>query len=299
MIVYNKENKNLVIPNGLGNLNGLADSYLDAAREDGREEGRNEVRELMTELHVTSNATYINKNGFNKVVVNVTSAPSVDKDYQEGFNDGYARAEKDFKLPYFYTDGLTNSEALYLTEIENIMAIRLGENNFSTLGLLDDTIFDKVIESNQFPISLPLSIRETFTFDMRQRDLEQFYAGRGISWDKLIYMGGFDCQYFQTISENAFNGLSCLVLRMNQLGLNFITEQTLVTPDLSADIYNNSMVSDTVLSILLELVDSLYDFSTPNIYGVNKSYIKFKGFKGDLQALTEKAAAKNWTVVTE
>lgn len=303
MIVYDKNKRELVIPNGLGNLNGVADSYMEAAKEDGREEGRNEVRELMTELHATSNATYINKNGYNKVVVDVKSAPSVDKDYEEGVDDGYEMAEKDWKLPFFYNIALEESEALFLTEIENEMTTRLNENNFSTVGLLNDDVYDVVMFKNRpsdsLPINIPLSVKNSLSFDIKQRDLEQFYVGEGLSWNEFIYMDGFNCQYFQTINENAFDGLSCLILKMDKLGMSFITEQTFVTPDLSADIYTNRRVKYAVIEILENLIDSLYDFSTPNMYGVDKSYIKFKGFKGDLQELTERAAAKNWIVVTE
>lgn len=306
MIVYDKNKRDLVIPNGLGNLNGLADSYLEAAREDGREE----IRAYMTELTVTENGRYVNENGWDVVLVNVDADGDTDPDdgsydegYDEGYDDGYKMAEKDWKLPFFYNVALEESEAIFLTEIGNEMSIRLEDNNFSTVGLLTDDVYDNVMfkdrPSDSLPVNIPLSIKEIIAFDVKQRDLEQFYVGEGLSWNEFIYMDGFNCQYFQTINENTFDGLSCLILRMDKLGMNFITEQTFVTPDLSADIYTNRRVKNTVIEILENLIDSLYDFSTSNTYGINKSYIRFKGFNGDLQELTERAAAKNWIVVTE
>lgn len=83
MIIYKKETRELIIPNGLGNLNGLSDdamgAIVDAAEADGRVEGIEEGKEIgaaeqkskMETLSVTENGVYEREDGYNRVEVNV------------------------------------------------------------------------------------------------------------------------------------------------------------------------------------------------------------------------------------
>lgn len=111
MIVIDKDNKNLVIPNGLGNINrdyqegyeiGYQESFEDGKAEglaEGRaeglaegkaigiEEGKQIQKDLLEAITITENGTYNKEDGYNQVVVEV---PDTNGSYDEGYADGEA-----------------------------------------------------------------------------------------------------------------------------------------------------------------------------------------------------------------
>lgn len=109
MIVIDKDNKNLVIPNGLGNINrdyqegyeagyqesfeegkaeGLAEGKAEGLAEGkaiGIEEGKQIQKDLLEAITITENGTYNKEDGYNQVVVDV---PDTNGSYDEGYQAG-------------------------------------------------------------------------------------------------------------------------------------------------------------------------------------------------------------------
>lgn len=292
MIVYNKENRSLVIPNGLGNLNGLAESYLEAAREDGREE----IRAYMTELTVTENGRYVNENGWDVVLVNVDADGDTDPDdgsYDEGYDEGYDDGYYEAFLPFGYVEEGRKTSDRFITDVEGEISERIANNNGSIEGIFSKDIYTAAKQYNDSEIVLPMSISTVLDLVPLNRDFGRLTPeGEEFKWSEFYYMGGFKCKYVNTISTDAFEGLNFILGEMRDLGKSFMTEQTFITPNLAK-------LSD--LRALYELVDSLYDFSTENVYGVVSSNIEFKGFEffstQEKERLTQYAGEKGWIVL--
>lgn len=110
MIVIDKDNKNLVIPNGLGNINRDYQEGYEAGSQESFEEGKAEgkaeglaegkaigiaegkqiQKDLLETITITENGTYNKEDGYNQVVVDV---PDTNGDYQTGYNEGYEAGE--------------------------------------------------------------------------------------------------------------------------------------------------------------------------------------------------------------
>lgn len=291
MIVYDKNKRELVIPNGLGNLNGLAESYLEAAREDGREE----IRAYMTELTVTENGRYTNKNGWDVVLVNVDSEGdgSYDEGYDDGYDEGYDDGYYKASIPFGYVNEGSETSSYFISAIEVELSERFENNNGSIEGIFSKDIYTTAKQLNDSELVLPMSIYTVLDLATINRDFGRLTPeGEEFEWSEFYYMGGFYCEYVQTISTDAFDGLNFILGEMRDLGKSFITEQTFITPNLTK-------LSD--LRALYELVDSLYDFSTENAYGVSSSNIEFRGFEffstEEKERLTEYAGEKGWIVL--
>lgn len=149
MIVIDKDNKNLVIPNGLGNINrdyqegyeagyqesfdegkaeGLAEGRAEGLAEGkaiGIEEGKQIQKDLLETITITENGTYNKEDGYNQVVVDV---PDLNGSYDEGYADGEAA-------------GVENAGAI-IAETARVLDIT---ENGSYLSKYSDPIYPDVI----------------------------------------------------------------------------------------------------------------------------------------------------------
>ena len=88
MIVYDKEQKEIVIPNGIGNIN-LFNNGVEAGYNQGYEQGKtdgiDEQKGKLESISITENGVYSKEDGYNHIEVNVPS-------YEEGQADMAAKA---------------------------------------------------------------------------------------------------------------------------------------------------------------------------------------------------------------
>ena len=70
MIVYDKEQKEIVIPNGIGNIN-LFNNGVEAGYNQGKIDGINEQKSKLESINITENGTYSREDGYNHIEVNV------------------------------------------------------------------------------------------------------------------------------------------------------------------------------------------------------------------------------------
>ena len=84
MIVYDKEQKEIVIPNGIGNIN-LFNNGVEAGYNQGKIDGIDEQKSKLESINITENGTYRKEDGYNEVVVNV---PDLNGSYSEGYEQG-------------------------------------------------------------------------------------------------------------------------------------------------------------------------------------------------------------------
>lgn len=84
MIVYDKEQKEIVIPNGIGNVN-LYNNGVEAGYNQGKTDGVNEQKSKLESINITENGTYTKEDGYNHIEVNV---PDLNGSYDEGYAQG-------------------------------------------------------------------------------------------------------------------------------------------------------------------------------------------------------------------
>lgn len=97
MIVYDKEQKEIVIPNGIGNIN-LFNNGVEAGYNQGKIDGIDEQKGKLESINITENGTYDKEDGYNHIEVNVPDLNgSYDEGYEqghtEGYNEGYTEGE--------------------------------------------------------------------------------------------------------------------------------------------------------------------------------------------------------------
>ena len=84
MIVYDKEQKQIVIPNGIGNIN-LFNNGVEAGYNQGKIDGIDEQKSKLESISITENGTYTKEDGYNHIEVNV---PDLNGSYDEGYSEG-------------------------------------------------------------------------------------------------------------------------------------------------------------------------------------------------------------------
>lgn len=84
MIVYDKEQKEIVIPNGIGNIN-LFNNGVEAGYNQGKIDGINEQKSKLESISITENGVYSKEDGYNHIEVNV---PDLNGSYDEGYAQG-------------------------------------------------------------------------------------------------------------------------------------------------------------------------------------------------------------------
>lgn len=87
MIIYDKNEKELVIPNGLGNLQ-VGGGSCEGVYQQGFNDGVRNQKAKLSSTAITENGTYTRADGWNSVYINV-SGSSCEGVYEEGFADGY------------------------------------------------------------------------------------------------------------------------------------------------------------------------------------------------------------------
>ena len=85
MIVYDKEQKEIVIPNGIGNIN-LFNNGVEAGYNQGKIDGIDEQKSKLESINITENGTYSREDGYNEIVVDV---PDLNGSYDEGYEQGH------------------------------------------------------------------------------------------------------------------------------------------------------------------------------------------------------------------
>ena len=95
MIVYDKEQKEIVIPNGIGNIN-LFNNGVEAGYNQGKIDGIDEQKSKLESINITENGTYNKEDGYNHIEVNVPDLNgSYDEGYAEGERVGYEQGKTD------------------------------------------------------------------------------------------------------------------------------------------------------------------------------------------------------------
>ena len=75
MIVYDKEQKLIVIPNGIGNIN-IFNNGVEAGYNQGKIDGIGEQKAKLESINITENGTYTKEDGYNHIEVNVPTEGS-------------------------------------------------------------------------------------------------------------------------------------------------------------------------------------------------------------------------------
>ena len=84
MIVYDKEQKEIVIPNGIGNIN-LYNNGVEAGYNQGKIDGIDEQKSKLESIIITENGRYTKEDGYKTINVNV---PDLNGSYDEGYAQG-------------------------------------------------------------------------------------------------------------------------------------------------------------------------------------------------------------------
>ena len=84
MIVYDKEQKEIVIPNGIGNID-IYNNGVEAGYNQGKIDGIDEQKSKLESINITENGTYSREDGYNEIVVDV---PDLNGSYDEGYAQG-------------------------------------------------------------------------------------------------------------------------------------------------------------------------------------------------------------------
>ena len=84
MIVYDREQKEIVIPNGIGNID-LYNNGVEAGYNQGKIDGIEEQKSKLESIIIFENGTYRKEDGYNELFVNV---PDLNGSYDEGYDQG-------------------------------------------------------------------------------------------------------------------------------------------------------------------------------------------------------------------
>ena len=86
MIVYDKEQKEIVIPNGIGNIN-LFNNGVEAGYNQGKIDGIEEQKSKLESIIIVNNGRYTKEDGYKTITVDV---PDLNGSYEEGYYQGQA-----------------------------------------------------------------------------------------------------------------------------------------------------------------------------------------------------------------
>ena len=176
MIVYDKEQKEIVIPNGIGNIN-LFNNGVEAGYNQGKTDGINEQKSKLESIIIINNGTYRKEDGYNKIVVDV---PDLNGSYEEGYYQGQA-------------DVAANARVLNVTE-NGVYRSKFSDDmppiGYTVTGVYDDgTEFHSCAELNGKVFNTKIEA----TIDSR---LEFWYKGdhtaASYGWDVIIGAGNND-----------------------------------------------------------------------------------------------------------
>lgn len=106
MIVYDKEQKEIVIPNGIGNIN-LFNNGVEAGYNQGKIDGIEEQKAKLESINITENGTYTKEDGYNEIVVDV---PDLNGDYNEGYEQGQIDMESNARVLNVTENGVYRSQ---------------------------------------------------------------------------------------------------------------------------------------------------------------------------------------------
>ena len=106
MIVYDKEQKEIVIPNGIGNIN-LFNNGVEAGYNQGKTDGIEEQKSKLESIIIVNNGTYRKEDGYNKVVVYV---PDLNGSYDEGYHQGQIDMESNARVLNVTENGVYRSK---------------------------------------------------------------------------------------------------------------------------------------------------------------------------------------------
>lgn len=106
MIVYDKEQKEIVIPNGIGNIN-LFNNGVEAGYNQGKIDGIEEQKSKLESIIITENGTYRKEDGYNELFVNV---PDRNGSYDEGYKQGQIDMESNARVLNVTENGVYRSK---------------------------------------------------------------------------------------------------------------------------------------------------------------------------------------------
>ena len=106
MIVYDKEQKEIVIPNGIGNID-IYNNGVEAGYNQGKIDGIDEQKSKLESIIIVNNGTYRKEDGYNKVVVYV---PDLNGSYDEGYKQGLIDMESNARVLNVTENGVYRSK---------------------------------------------------------------------------------------------------------------------------------------------------------------------------------------------
>ena len=106
MIFYDEEDKELHIPNGLGNLNFDGTDYYNSGYTNGREYQEIVDYNKLTSTTIRENGTFTADYGWSSVKVGIDFTPALMSGYTEGYGRGYSSGSTDG-----FNSGYTNGRA--------------------------------------------------------------------------------------------------------------------------------------------------------------------------------------------
>ena len=106
MIVYDREQKEIVIPNGIGNIN-LFNNGVEAGYNQGKIDGIEEQKSKLESIIIINNGTYRKEDGYNKIVVDV---PDLNGSYDEGYKQGLIDMESNARVLNVTENGVYRSK---------------------------------------------------------------------------------------------------------------------------------------------------------------------------------------------
>ena len=106
MIVYDKEQKEIVIPNGIGNID-LYNNGVEAGYNQGKIDGIDEQKSKLKSIIIVNNGRYINEDGYNKIDVYV---PDFNGSYEEGYKQGQIDMESNARVLNVTENGVYRSK---------------------------------------------------------------------------------------------------------------------------------------------------------------------------------------------
>lgn len=172
MIVYDKEQKEIVIPNGIGNIN-LFNNGVEAGYNQGYEQGQADLAAKSRVLEVTENGTYMTKYSDPIISANVTGVYADGTEFYNYaelngkiFNTKIAATENS-RLEFWYkgdgtvagdgnnviigagdTDENNSFQARYYNDNNNIVRVQLGVS-LGDIHNWDDTVWHHLIISKE------------------------------------------------------------------------------------------------------------------------------------------------------
>ena len=214
MIVYDKEQKEIVIPNGIGNIN-LFNNGVEAGYNQGKIDGIDEQKSKLESINITENGTYSREDGYNEIVVDV---PDFNGSYDEGYNQGNTEGEQEgYNNGYDQgqADVAANARVLNVTENGNYLS-KFSDPIMPIMPTLVTGVFDDGTEFHSYA-ELSSKVFNTKIAGSVDSRLEFWYKGNntgtGNAWDVMIGSGNndnddcFQVRYFGYYDETLYIGV--------------------------------------------------------------------------------------------